>query len=144
MTNLRVFFIGGYLSYRALFNWMHWSYYIPTMLGAPVFQVLFFAYIGRFAQIRNDEGAMPGQLRRYLVPCDVSLGIPVQQQQRRTHPPCAQVDLHARGDLDAPLGEAGEQVGQRIHAFCSSRSSALQPMSERQKPPGQSILATAR
>jgi ABC-2 type transport system permease protein len=53
--NLRVFFIGGYLSYRALFNWMHWSYYIPTMLGAPVFQVLFFAYIGRFAQIRNDE-----------------------------------------------------------------------------------------
>jgi len=55
MTNLRVFFIGGYLSYRALFNWMHWSYYIPTMLGAPIFQVLFFAYIGRFAQVRNDE-----------------------------------------------------------------------------------------
>jgi ABC-2 type transport system permease protein len=55
MTNLRVFFVGGYLSYRALFNWMHWSYYIPTMLGAPVFQVLFFAYIGRYAQVRNDE-----------------------------------------------------------------------------------------
>jgi ABC-2 type transport system permease protein len=53
--NLRVFFVGGYLSYRALFNWMHWSYYIPTMLGAPLFQVLFFAYIGRFAQIKNDE-----------------------------------------------------------------------------------------
>jgi ABC-2 type transport system permease protein len=53
--NLRVFFIGGYLSYRALFNWMHWSYYIPTMLGAPLFQILFFAYIGRFAQIENDE-----------------------------------------------------------------------------------------
>src|SRR5918995_7482156 len=55
VTNLRVFLVGGYLSYRALFNWMHWSYYIPTMLGAPVFQVLFFAYIGRFAQVRNDE-----------------------------------------------------------------------------------------
>src|SRR5215216_6154901 len=55
VTNLRVFFIGGYLSYRALFNWMHWSYYIPTMLGAPIFQVLFFAYIGRYAQVRNDE-----------------------------------------------------------------------------------------
>jgi len=53
--NLRVFFVGGYLSYRALFNWMHWSYYIPTMLGAPLFQILFFAYIGRFAQIKNDE-----------------------------------------------------------------------------------------
>ena len=55
MTNARVFFIGGYLSYRALFNWMHWSYYIPTMLGAPVFQVLFFAYMGRFAEVENDE-----------------------------------------------------------------------------------------
>jgi len=53
--NLRVFFVGGYLSYRALFNWMHWSYYIPTMLGAPLFQVLFFAYIGRFAEVKNDE-----------------------------------------------------------------------------------------
>jgi ABC-2 type transport system permease protein len=55
MTNLRVFFVGGYLSYRALFNWMHWTHYIPTMLGAPLFQVLFFAYMGRFAQVENDE-----------------------------------------------------------------------------------------
>jgi ABC-2 type transport system permease protein len=54
MQNLRVFFVGGYLSYRALFNWMHWSYYIPTMLGAPIFQILFFAYIGRYAQVEND------------------------------------------------------------------------------------------
>jgi ABC-2 type transport system permease protein len=55
MTDLRVFLVGGYLSYRALFNWMHWTYYIPTMLGAPLFQVLFFAYIGRFAQVQDDE-----------------------------------------------------------------------------------------
>jgi ABC-2 type transport system permease protein len=55
MTNLRVFFIGGYISYRALFNWMHPSMYIPTMLGAPIFQILFFAYIGRFAQVQNDQ-----------------------------------------------------------------------------------------
>jgi ABC-2 type transport system permease protein len=58
--NLRVFFVGGYLSYRALFNWMHWSYYIPTMLGSPVFQVLFFAYVGRFAQVRDDEFFVTG------------------------------------------------------------------------------------
>ncbi|HVD25965.1 MAG TPA: ABC transporter permease [Gaiellaceae bacterium] len=55
MTNLRVFFVGGYLSYRALFNWMQPTMYIPTMLGAPVFQILFFAYIGRFAEVENDE-----------------------------------------------------------------------------------------
>jgi ABC-2 type transport system permease protein len=58
--NLRVFFVGGYISYRALFNWMHWSYYIPTMLGAPLFQVLFFAYVGRFAQLRNDTFFVTG------------------------------------------------------------------------------------
>jgi ABC-2 type transport system permease protein len=55
MNSIRVFFIGGYLAYRALFNWIHWTYYIPTMLGGPVFQILFFAYIGRFAKLRSDE-----------------------------------------------------------------------------------------
>jgi len=55
MNSIRVFFIGGYLAYRALFNWIHWSIYIPTMLGGPMFQVLFFAYIGRYAKLRSDE-----------------------------------------------------------------------------------------
>jgi ABC-2 type transport system permease protein len=54
MSNLRLFFIGGYIAYKALFNWMRPSYYIPTMLGAPLFQVLFFAYIGRFADLEDD------------------------------------------------------------------------------------------
>jgi ABC-2 type transport system permease protein len=55
MKSIRVFFIGGYLAYRALFNWIHWSIYIPTMLGGPMFQILFFAYIGRFAKLQSDE-----------------------------------------------------------------------------------------
>jgi ABC-2 type transport system permease protein len=55
MSAIRVFFIGGYLAYRALFNWIHWSIYVPTMLGGPVFQILFFAYIGRYAKLRSDE-----------------------------------------------------------------------------------------
>src|ERR671927_1034867 len=54
MNSLRVFVIGGVLSYRALFNWQKPSYYIPTMLGHPLFQVLFFAYLGRFSHVRND------------------------------------------------------------------------------------------
>ena len=58
--DLRVFFVGGYLSYRALFNWMHPSHYIPTMLGAPVFQVLFFVYIGRFAELEDDTFFVTG------------------------------------------------------------------------------------
>ena len=55
MNAIRIFFVGGYLAYRALFNWIHWTMYIPTMLGGPVFQILFFAYIGRFAHLRSDE-----------------------------------------------------------------------------------------
>jgi ABC-2 type transport system permease protein len=54
VKNLRIFFIGGYIAYKALFNWMHPSYYIPTMLGAPLFQVLFFAYIGRYVGLEDD------------------------------------------------------------------------------------------
>jgi ABC-2 type transport system permease protein len=55
MNSVRVFFVGGYLAYRALFNWLHWSMYIPTMLGGPIFQILFFAYIGRYAHLKSDE-----------------------------------------------------------------------------------------
>ena len=55
MNSFRVFFVGGYLAYRALFTWLRPTIYIPTMLGGPVFQILFFAYIGRFANLRNDE-----------------------------------------------------------------------------------------
>jgi ABC-2 type transport system permease protein len=43
----RVFFIGGLISYRALFYWISPWQYIPTMLGAPLFQILFFVYLGR-------------------------------------------------------------------------------------------------
>lgn len=58
--NLRVFFVGGYYAYRALFNWMHWTHYIPTMLGGPLFQLLFFVYVGRFAGLQNDEFFVTG------------------------------------------------------------------------------------
>jgi ABC-2 type transport system permease protein len=52
---LRVFFVGGAISYRALFNWLHWTMYVPTMLGSPLFQILFFAYLGRDTGVRDDS-----------------------------------------------------------------------------------------
>jgi ABC-2 type transport system permease protein len=55
MSSLRIFFVGGYIAYRALFNWARPSIYIPTMLGAPLFQVLFFAYIGRYTGLEDDS-----------------------------------------------------------------------------------------
>jgi ABC-2 type transport system permease protein len=54
VTTLRVFFVGGLLSYRALFNWIRPVMYLTTMLGSPLFQLLFFAYLGRFSHLRND------------------------------------------------------------------------------------------
>lgn len=53
-SSARVFLIGGAISYRALFNWIHPSIYIPTMLGGPLFQILFFTYVGRFSGLRDD------------------------------------------------------------------------------------------
>jgi ABC-2 type transport system permease protein len=55
VTALRVFFLGGLFSYRALFNWISPLLYVTTMLGSPLFQILFFAYLGRFAGLQDDE-----------------------------------------------------------------------------------------
>ena len=51
---VRVFFLGGIFSYRALFNWITPLMYVTTMLGSPLFQILFFAYLGRFAGLEDD------------------------------------------------------------------------------------------
>lgn len=49
---LRVFFIGGLISYRA--TWIRPAVYIPTMLIGPLFQILFFAYLGRYSRLQDD------------------------------------------------------------------------------------------
>lgn len=51
---LRVFFVGGRISYRALFNWISPVVYVTTMLGSPLFQILFFTYLGRYAEAEDD------------------------------------------------------------------------------------------
>jgi ABC-2 type transport system permease protein len=53
-ANARVFFIGGLIAYRGLFNWIRPAYYIPTMLLGPIFQILFFAYLGRYSRSGSD------------------------------------------------------------------------------------------
>ena len=49
-----MFFVGGAISYRALFNWISPLMYLTTMLGSPLFQVLFFTYLGRYAGSEDD------------------------------------------------------------------------------------------
>ncbi len=54
MSALRVALIGGLLSFRGLFNWLHPALFIPTLIVPPLFQVLFFAYLGRAAELESD------------------------------------------------------------------------------------------
>ena len=56
MTNaLRVFFVGGVTSYRALFNWVNPWVFFPQTVGYPIFQILFFAFLGRYAGGEGDS-----------------------------------------------------------------------------------------
>jgi ABC-2 type transport system permease protein len=54
-NNLRIFFVGGVIAYRALFNWLNPWIFVPTLVVTPIFQVLFFAYLGRAAGLESDR-----------------------------------------------------------------------------------------
>jgi ABC-2 type transport system permease protein len=70
VTSLRVFFVGGRMTYRALFYWLTPQIYIPSLLMAPIFQILLFAYIGRSAGLNSDKFYLVGNALQYsAVPC---------------------------------------------------------------------------
>jgi ABC-2 type transport system permease protein len=54
VNSLRVFLRGGVTSYRALFGWLNLWIAVPMFVIAPVFQLLFFAYLGRTTDVAND------------------------------------------------------------------------------------------
>ncbi len=69
-VSLRIFFVGGLMSYRAQFNWLNPWILIPSLLVTPVAQILLFAYIGRAADVGNDEFYVIGNALNYAaIPC---------------------------------------------------------------------------
>ena len=75
MTSARIFFVGGLLSYRALFGWLSPYILIPSMMIAPLFQILLFAYIGRAASLESDEFYVIGNALQYgSIPCLFAMG----------------------------------------------------------------------
>jgi ABC-2 type transport system permease protein len=50
----RVLVAGGITSYRALFGWISPWLFVPMLVVYPVFQILFFAYLGRSAHVASD------------------------------------------------------------------------------------------
>jgi ABC-2 type transport system permease protein len=70
VTSLRIFFVGGLISFRALFSFLRPEVYIPSMLIAPIFQILLFVYIGRSADLESDEFFVIGNAVQYAaIPC---------------------------------------------------------------------------
>jgi len=75
VTSLRVFLIGGLISYRALFNWLNPWILVPSLVISPICQILLFAYIGRAADVGSDEFYVIGNALNYAsIPCLFAMG----------------------------------------------------------------------
>lgn len=75
MTSLRIFLVGGLLSYRALFGFLNPWIFVPSLLVAPLFQILLFAYIGRATMLESDEFYVIGNGIQYAaIPCVFAMG----------------------------------------------------------------------
>src|SRR5207237_8803094 len=70
VSSIRIFFVGGLTSYRALFGWLSPWILIPTFCIAPLFQILLFAYIGRTTHLESDKFYVVGNALQYAsLPC---------------------------------------------------------------------------
>jgi ABC-2 type transport system permease protein len=70
ISALRIFLIGGLISFRALFNWLSPWIYVPSLLVAPIVQILLFAYMGRSAGVESDGFYVIGNAVQYsAIPC---------------------------------------------------------------------------
>lgn len=75
MSSFRIFFVGGWTSYRALFGWLSPWILIPTFIIEPVFQILFFAYVGRDAGVGDDSFFLIGNAIQFAsIPCLFAMG----------------------------------------------------------------------
>jgi ABC-2 type transport system permease protein len=82
MNAVRVFFIGGVTSFRALFNWLSPWIYIPSLLVAPIFQILLFAYIGRATHTQSDEFYVIGNAFQYTaIPCIFAMSSTIEGER---------------------------------------------------------------
>jgi ABC-2 type transport system permease protein len=48
MSAVRLFLVAGWRSHRALFRWMRPSAFLPTVIGVPAMQLLWFVHLGRY------------------------------------------------------------------------------------------------
>lgn len=74
-SSLRLVFVGGWLSYRALFGWLSPWILIPTFIVEPLFQILFFATIGKAAGVGDNAFYLVGNaVVAAAIPCLFATG----------------------------------------------------------------------
>src|SRR3954471_21041407 len=70
MSWLRILTVGGITSYRALFGWTSPWILVPSLLVAPLAQILLFTYVGRSAGVGSDAFFVLGNAVQYCaIPC---------------------------------------------------------------------------
>jgi ABC-2 type transport system permease protein len=81
--NLRIFFIGGLVSYRAMFNWLSPWILFPSLVVSPICQVLLFAYVGRGAGVADDQFYVIGNALNYAaIPCLFAMGATIEGERQ--------------------------------------------------------------
>lgn len=82
----RIFFIGGLMSYRAMFGWLNPWILFPSLVVSPICQILLFSYIGRSAGVRDDEFYVIGNALNYAaIPCLFAMSSTIEgERQGRT------------------------------------------------------------
>lgn len=83
MSSARIFFVGGLMSYRALFTWLRPYELVPTLIVSPICQILLFAYMGRSAGVGTDEFYVIGNALNYAaIPCLFAMGFTVADERQ--------------------------------------------------------------
>ena len=72
MTN---FALQSYYSYKGLFRWLNWPGYISNVLLGPVFMVVMFTLLGRFAGDPEKGEAILIGVAAYRIPTILLAGI---------------------------------------------------------------------
>jgi ABC-2 type transport system permease protein len=81
---LRIFFIGGLTSYRALFTWLRPAILIPTFLISPIFQITLFVYLGRGAHLASDSFYVIGDSIQFAaIPCLFAMGRTIADERQQ-------------------------------------------------------------
>jgi ABC-2 type transport system permease protein len=80
---MRIFFLGGLTSYRALFNWITPWVLIPTFIVAPLFELLFFAFVGKDAGVGSSTFFLMGScVLAAAIPALFAMGNTIADERR--------------------------------------------------------------